>query len=274
MLFNILDLVFLQNPLKNFMWFIFFILLGFVVSAVVVFISKNVLNKITKHTRNKIDDIISKILSKPLPLKILIVTIFFNIGFKYLVVSEWWVTAVKNTSFFVYVLAITLFIIKFFLDIIDEYLIPHTQKTESKYDDQLIPLLKSLVKVVFFILAILVVLSNFGFNISALLAGIGIGGLAVALASKDILENFISGIVIFVEKPFKMGDTLKTSDGLGTVEEIGIRSTKIRFFDNTLVVVPNRNLSLNAVENISARRAKRENFTIGVIYSTSLKKLE
>lgn len=274
MLLNMLDFVVFNNPLRNYLWLLFFIILGFFVSFVLVFISKNIFIRLTKITKNKVDDVIAKILSKPLPFKIVIVTIFFNIGFKFLEVSQSFTTAIKNISFLVYVLAVTLFVIKFFIGMIDEYLIPHTKKTESKYDDQLIPLLKSLIKVISFILAILVVLSNFGYNISALLAGLGIGGLAVALASKDVLENFLSGIVIFVEKPFHVGDTLKTSDGLGTIEEIGIRSTKIRTFDNTLVIVPNRNLSLNAVENITARRARRENFTIGLEYSTSVKKME
>jgi len=269
-----LNTVIFGNTLNNYFWFLFFIALGFLVSWIVVFFSKNVLNKVTKYTKTKIDDIIANILSKPLPFKILIVTIFFNIGFNYLLVSQWWTDFVKNASFLVYVFAITLFIIKFLIGIIEEYLEVYAQKTESKYDDQLIPLLKSLVKIVLFIVAILVILSNLGYNISALLAGLGIGGLAVAMASKDIVENFLAGIVIFVEKPFKMDDILKTSDGFGSVEEIGIRSTRIRTFDNTLIVVPNRNLSANSVENISARRARKENFTIGLTYDTSVKKIE
>lgn len=268
------DTILFGNTLNNFFWFFFFIALGFIVSWIIILLSRHFFIKFTKYTKTKIDDIIAKILSKPLPFKLLLITIFFNIGFNYLVVSAWWTNFIKHASFLIYVLAVTLFIIKFFIGLIDEYFAPYAKKTESKYDDQLIPLLKSLIKIVFFIIAVLLVLSNFGYNISALLAGLGIGGLAVALASKDIFENFLSGVVIFVEKPFKMGDVLKTSDGLGSVEEIGIRSTKIRTFDNTLVVVPNRNLSSNAVENISSRRARREFFTIGVTYSTSLKKME
>lgn len=177
-------------------------------------------------------------------------------------------------SFIVYVFAITLFLIKFCIGIIEQYLEAYASKTESKYDDQLIPLLKSLIKIIWTVIAILLVLSNLGYNINALIAGLGIGGAALALASKDIVENFLYGIVIFVEKPFKLGDLLKTSDGLGTVLEIGIRSTRIMTFDNTIIVVPNRNLSSLAVENISKRNARKDNFTIGLVYSTSIKKLD
>lgn len=262
------------NTLNNYFWFIFFIVMGFIASYIVVYLSKHVFYKLVKHTKNKIDDIIAKILSKPLPFKIVVITIFFNIGFNYLVVSQWWTNFIKNASFLVYVLAITLFLIKFFIGIIEEYLQVYAQKTESKYDDQLIPLLKSLIKIVFFIVAVLVVLSNLGYNISALLAGLGIGGLAIAMASKDIVENFLAGIVIFVEKPFKMGDILKTSDGLGVVEEIGIRSTRVRTFDGTIIVVPNRTLSSNAVENITERPTRKENFVIGLTYGTSVSKMK
>jgi len=270
----ILNTVFFGNSLNNYFWFLFYIAFGVLVSWVLILLSRNILQKLTKHTKTKIDDIIANILAKPLPFKILIVTIFFNIGFKFLTVSQGFTNFIKGFSFVIYVFAVTLFLIKFCIGIIEEYLEVYAKKTDSKYDDQLIPLLKTLIKIIWFVVAVLLVLSNFGYNISALLAGLGIGGLAVALASKDILENFLYGVVIFVEKPFKMGDTLKTSDGLGTVEEIGIRSTRIRTFDNTLIVVPNRNLSNSAVENISERRARKENFTIRVIYSTETKKLE
>jgi len=269
-----LEQMFLGNAIKDYLWFLVFVLMGFVVNGLVLLISKKVLSKLASYTKNKIDDIISKILSKPLPIKIVILTIFINIGLTHLAMSEWWINAIKNISFLVYVFSITLFLIKFFIGLIEEYLEVYAKNTESKYDDQLIPLLKSLVKIFLFIIAVLLVLSNFGYNISALLAGLGIGGLALAMASKDIVENFLAGIVIFVEKPFKITDVLKTKDGLGAVEEIGIRSTKVRTLDNTVIIVPNRELSSYAVENISSRRARKENFTIRLTYNTSLKKVE
>lgn len=267
------DIVFWGNSLGNYFWFLFFILVGYFASWLLIFLSKNFFIKISKHTKNRIDNIFAKILSRPLPFRLIILTIFFNIGFRYLTVSDWWTNFVSNVSLLLYILGATLFIIRFLTGLIDEYLVDHIEST-SKFDDQLIPLMKTLINIFCFAIAVLLVLSNLGYNISALLAGLGIGGLAIAMASKDIVENFLSGIVIFVEKPFKSGDVLKTSDGLGSVEEIGIRSTRIRTFDNTIVVVPNKHMSSNAVENISKRRARREFFTIGVVYSTSVTKIE
>lgn len=269
-----LEQIIFGNTIRNWTWFFVFIVLGVLVSWSIIFIIKNIFIKLTRITKNKIDDIIAKILSKPMPLKIIIVMIFFNIGFKFLNTSLGLKNFVKQATFVVVVLAIALFLIKFFIGLIEEYLEEYAKKSDSKYDDQLIPLLKSLVKIVFFVFAILVILSNLGYDVTALLAGLGIGGIAIAFAAKDILENLISGVTIFVEKPFKMGDTLKTSEGLGNVEEIGIRSTKIRTFDNTVVVIPNRLLSTNSVENISSRRARRENYTVGLTYNTSVTKIE
>lgn len=269
-----LEQIILGNTIMNWIMFIFFILLGFFVSWLTILIIKNIFLKLTRFTKNKIDDIIAKILSKPMPIRVIIILIFFTIGFNYLNTSAGLKNVVKQITFIVVVLAITIFLIKFFLGIIEEYLEKYAQKSDSKYDDQLIPLLKSLVKIILFTFAILIILSNLGYDITALLAGLGIGGVAVAFAAKDILENLISGVTIFIEKPFKMGDVLKTSEGLGTVEEIGIRSTKIRTFDNTVIVIPNRMLSTNSVENISARRARKENYTLGLVYGTSVAKIE
>lgn len=269
-----LEQIIFGNTVRNYLWFLFFIVLGIIVSWIVIFFIRNIFIKLTQFTKNKIDDIIAKILSKPMPIKLIIVMIFFNIGFKYLTVSQGLTNFVGKATFVVVVFAIAIFLIKFFIGLIEEYLEEYAKTTESKYDDQMIPLLKTLVKIVFIIFATLVVLSNLGYNVTALLAGLGIGGIAIAFAAKDILENLISGVTIFAEKPFKVGDTLKTSEGIGTVEEIGIESTKIRTYDNTVVVVPNRLLSTNSVENISARRARRENYTISLVYGTTGKKIQ
>lgn len=262
------------NTIQNYLWFSFYVALGVIVSFVVIFIIKTIFLKITQLTRNKIDDIIVKILSKPMPIRMLIILIFFNIGFKYLVVSNWLNVFVKQATFIVLVLAITLFLIKFFIGLIEEYLEENQKFLKTKNKDQLIPFLKSMIKIILFTLAFLAILSNFGYNVTALLAGLGIGGIAIAFAAKDILENFISGITIFIEKPFKIGDYLKTSEGTGTIEQIGIRSTKIRTPDNTVIILPNRLLSTNSVENISSRRARRENYILALVYETPLKKIE
>jgi len=250
------------------------ILIGFISTQVMVWVTKYIFVRIAKKTKGKIDDIIVSILEKPRPFQLIIVTLFFNIGLKYLVISDGLAKVVTKLSFVIYVLGITLFVIKFILGLIREYIEVYAEKTESKYDDQIIPLLKTLTKIVLFTIGILIILSNFGYNINVLVAGLGIGGLAIAFAAKDILENFLSGVMIFSEKPFKIGDYVKTTEVNGTVEEIGLRSTRIRTFDNTLIVVPNSKLSMQAIENYTDRKVRRVVMTLGLVYDTSTAKLE
>ena len=262
------------NTLKQYLFFIVMIIIGFISTKVIVWVTKHILLSLAKKTKNKLDDIIVSILERPRPFQLIVVTIFFNIGFRYLIVSDGLKNVVTKLSFVIYVLGISLFVIKFILGLIKEYIEVYTAKTDSKYDDQIIPLLKTLTKIIIFIFAILIILANFGYNISVLIAGLGIGGIAIAFAARDMLENFISGIMIFSEKPFKVGDLVKTTEVNGTVEEIGIRSTRIRTFDNTLIVVPNSKLSMQAIENYTARNIRRVVMRLGLVYDTSTAKLE
>lgn len=274
MLLNLLDFVVLNNPLKNYLWLLFHVLLGLLISYLLIFLTKRFFITLAESTKNKIDDIFVRILSKPMPIKVIILTIFINLGLKQFILSDSFSKLVYNLSFIIYVSSVAIFIIKFLIGLIDEYFVPYTRKSNSKYKDQMLPVFKSLIKIIIFIFVVLIVLSNFGFNISALLAGMGIGGIAIALASKDLLENFLSGLVIFIEKPFYVGDFLKTSDGTGTVEEVGLRSTKIRTVFNTRIVVPNKNLSLNSIENVSKRRAFRVDFNLKLSYLTTSKQMK
>ncbi|MDQ7082527.1 MAG: mechanosensitive ion channel family protein [Aquificota bacterium] len=117
----------------------------------------------------------------------------------------------------------------------------------------LVKLLKAFVIVV----ATLAVLQEWGINVSALLASLGLMGLAVSLAAKDTLENIISGFVILLDKPILTGETGNIAGVQGTVEDIGLRSTKIRTFDKTLVTIPNREIVNQNIENWSRRNRRR-----------------
>jgi len=119
------------------------------------------------------------------------------------------------------------------------------------------------------ILAIVLVIQNLGYSISGLLASLGIGGLAVALAAKDTLSNIFGSIMILLDRPFRVGDWVKTGDLEGTVEEIGFRSTKIRTFAKTMITVPNNIIATTAVNNFSRMPKRRIKMTVGVSYASS-----
>jgi len=113
-----------------------------------------------------------------------------------------------------------------------------------------------------------------GYSVSSLLAGLGIGGLAVALALQDTLSNFFGSIFIFVDRPFRVGDMVRIDDVEGTVEEIGFRSTRIRTWPATLVSIPNKTVAESVVDNWSKMPKRRVFQTVGVTYETSADQME
>jgi MscS family membrane protein len=141
-------------------------------------------------------------------------------------------------------------------------------KTESDLDDQLVPLVAKTLRVTIIVLGILITIQNFGINVMSLLAGLGLGGLAFALAAKDTAANFIGSIMILLDNPFKVGDWIVTNGAEGTVEEIGFRSTRIRTFYNSLVSLPNSSLVNANIDNMGKREFRRVKATLGVVYST------
>lgn len=143
------------------------------------------------------------------------------------------------------------------------------ESTDSKVDDQVVPLVRRAVKVVIASVAALVVIENMGVDVAGLVAGLGIGGLAFALAAKDTLENVFGSIVIFLDRPFQVGDwVVIDGDVEGVVEEVGFRTTRIRTFYNSVLSVPNGKVAMARVDNMGLRRYRRLKTTIGVTYDT------
>ncbi len=149
-----------------------------------------------------------------------------------------------------------------------------TSKTESELDDQLVPFVEKFLKVVVIVLGFVLVVREWGYDINGLLAGLGLGGLAFALAAKDTLANLFGSIMIITDRPFVLGDWIKTPNTEGTVEEIGFRSTKVRTFANSLVSVPNSIIANSTIENWSRMFKRRIYFKLGVTYSSSVAQVQ
>ncbi|TPV97139.1 MAG: mechanosensitive ion channel family protein [Myxococcales bacterium FL481] len=142
-------------------------------------------------------------------------------------------------------------------------------ETDSTFDDQLVPIVRAALKVFLVAVCVVMVIQNLGGEVSSLLAGFGIGGAAVALASKDTIANLFGSIVIFVDRPFQIGDWVEIGSHEGTVEEVGLRVTRIRTFANSLITVPNSALTTSAINNWSRMNKRRIKLTIGLTYDTS-----
>lgn len=141
-------------------------------------------------------------------------------------------------------------------------------KTESTLDDQLVPLLRRALKVFVVITGGLFTLQNLNFNITALLAGISIGGLAFALAAQDTLKNLFGSLMIFIDRPFQIGDWIISDKIDGSVEEVGFRSTRVRTFHNSITYVPNGKMADMTIDNMGMRQYRRYRTMIRIAYGT------
>jgi MscS family membrane protein len=142
-------------------------------------------------------------------------------------------------------------------------------RTETSLDDQLVPFVSKTLKIFIVITGVLVVAQNLGYSITGLIASLGIGGIAIAMAARDTIANVFGSIMILIDRPFTIGDWIRTSEFEGVVEEIGFRSTRIRTFAKTLVNVPNSSLANMVIDNIHAMPKRRVKMRIGVTYSTT-----
>jgi MscS family membrane protein len=137
----------------------------------------------------------------------------------------------------------------------------------------LVPPGRKLVKIVVAVVAAIAVLDTFDFNVTALVAGLGVGGIAVALAAQKTIENLFGGLTLYADRPVRVGDFCKWDEKVGTVEEIGVRSTRIRTLDRTVISVPNADFAAAQIENFTKRDRIRLTTVIGLRYETSPEQL-
>lgn len=161
------------------------------------------------------------------------------------------------------------------VDILEHFLGRWAATTESRLDDQLVPLVRKTLRVFVVVVAALFIAQNiFHLQIGPLLAGVGLGGLAFALAARDMLANLFGSITIFADKPFRIGDRIKIRDYDGMIEEVGFRSTRLRTLTGHLVTLPNAVVAGEPIENIGRRSSIRRVLDITVTYDTAPQKLQ
>jgi len=154
------------------------------------------------------------------------------------------------------------------VDVISTVLEARAAKTANKFDDLLVPLVRKSLKVFIGAFGLVFIADNLKLPISSLLAGVGIGGLAVALAAQDAVKNFFGSLTVIIDRPFQVGDWVVIGSVEGTVTEVGFRSTRIRTFYDSLITLPNSNLISASVDNLGARHYRRWSTKLGVACNT------
>jgi MscS family membrane protein len=160
------------------------------------------------------------------------------------------------------------------VDIVAGYFSAMAERTTTKFDDLLVRMLSRLLKILVVAFGLLFVADNFDIDITSLLAGVGIGGIALALAAKDTVENLFGSVTVLVDHPFEIGDWIKVGDLEGSVEDVGFRSTRIRTFYNSLISMPNSMLVNRPLDNMGRREYRRISTKLGIQYDTPPEKID
>lgn len=155
-----------------------------------------------------------------------------------------------------------------------DYFGSRAQRTEGKLDDQLVPLVSKFAKVLVILIGVAYILTGLGVDVSSYLVGVSIGGLAIALAAQDTLKNLFGSAMIFLDRPFQIGDWINYNGMDGTVEEVGFRSTRVRTFYNSIITVPNGKLADSHVDNYGMRIYRRYSTHITITYDTPPERIE
>lgn len=267
-----LNMIFFGNTLLQYFIFFGILALSIILGKIAYYVITNFIKVFTKKTETVADDMLIEVAEHPAIFLIFIIG--FYIAYKYLTLSLEIEKTFFNIVLVMLIFTMTWFFTRLIDGIIKYYLVPFSQKTQTDLDDALIPILRRLSKIVLIFIAAIIVLDKFGYNVTSLVAGLGIGGLAVALAAQETLSNVFGGITILTDKPFSLGDRVKVAGTEGFVKEIGMRSTKITTLDGSELVVPNSNIAKDIIENVAREKERRVKLVLGVEYNTPTKKLE
>ncbi len=248
---------------------VFLIFIGFTVRRIIHVLFKGALSRTTRKTENRWDD--EMVALMPAPLGAIAMVLLWQVAARLLQLPE--EPAGLRIYLFqglqVALVAVVCWCGLRLVDVASGALARLSDRTESKLDDQLIPLLRKTVKVAIVTVVAIMVIQNLGYSVTSLLASLGVGGLALALAAKDTIANVFGSLVVFTDRPFQVGDWVEVAGIEGTVEEVGFRTTHIRRFDKSGVTVPNSTFSSNPIINHSRRPIRRIKMTLGLSYQTT-----
>lgn len=250
-------------------WAIAFVIAigAFVLGKIVYWLLRGVLRGMAARTSSRYDDVLIDMVDEPM---VIIVTAFgLWVAIQQLTLPD----ALERFAWATIQAAITLAVAWMFarmFDAIVRHIVqPLVDGTDTDLDDQLLPIIRKGGKVAIWSLGVIMALNNAGYDVAALIAGLGLGGLALAMAAQDTIKNVFGGFTILTDRPFKLGDRIEIGDFDGFVTEIGVRTTRLRTFAGREVIIPNSTIANSSVLNISSEPSRRVLMTLGLTYDTT-----
>lgn len=244
------------------------------VTFAIFFVLRKQITRLIQNILNKISSSIQSTVTTPLfntihkPLRWIILLVGFNISISALTFNK------EVDAFLIgFSNSVKIFLIAWILFLVVDFLYSGSRVFLKKSHNQsfynFMNLSKKFVKIIIAVVSIIFFLDLWGYNVNGLIASLGLVGMAVALAAQDTTKNIFGALMIFADTPFKVGDWIQTPQAEGTIEEIGMRSTKVRTFEDSLVSVPNGVVANTPVTNWSAMTKRRIKMTLGLTYSTT-----
>lgn len=242
-----------------------FVIGGWLLGQAILRLSHGPLSRWVSRTANTTDDLLLRALRGPLVVIVSVLGLF--LGYEHLTwppKADLWMSRALHVAI---ALSITWLFARLVTRLLGGFL--ERGKGSEHKRGSAVPAIVGIVNVMVWGLGLVVALGNAGYDVGALLAGIGIGGLAMAMAAKDTLANVFGGITVFADQPFHAGDRIRIADHTGRVEAIGLRSTRLRTVEGPLVVIPNHLFTESVVVNLSAEPSQRVRLDIGLVRETA-----
>lgn len=255
----------LGNPLWQYLASLIYIVLAFYVAKFLDWLTRVWLRQFTSQTRTSLDDQLLELLNGPI--KVVAFVVFLHIGlslFHWPPAAELWL---HKTFVIILAVSLTYMALKV-TDLLVGLWRERGADMEKGTNDQLFIVIRKGIKAFVLVIAVLVTMQNLGVNVTAAVASLSIGGLALGLAAQDTLANLFGAVAIFADRPFRVGDRIKLEAVDGTVEGIGLRSTRVRNLDGHLVTIPNKTMGNATITNVAARPNIKTEMNLGLTYDT------
>jgi len=260
------------QPYWKYLASLIYIFLAFLISKILDHLTSVWLKRWAERTASRFDDLLLDALRGPV--KVTSFVIFLHIG---LTVFHW-PDKVQHFLSKGLIVIVAFSITYVALKVVDLMMGVWRERTsagtDKSFDEQLFPIIRKSVKLFVVVIAVLVTSQNLGINITGVIASLSIGGLALGLAAQDTLANLFGAVAVYMDKPFRIGDTIRLDAVEGKVENIGLRSTRVRNVDGFLVTIPNKTMGNAIITNITRRPAIRTEMNLGLAYDTPVEKVQ
>lgn len=269
---SILSETYLGSTVPQYLLFFAIVAAGAVVGRSLSFVYRRRLKRKAEATETQLDDIIVSALGEPVVLLGVILAV--AVGRQVLTPVEPLRSVLSASVQIPVIIAIAWVAVRLTDGIIEAYVMEYAEQTESKLDDELVPIISRTTNIAIVSIAGVVIMDVVGYDVTAIIASLGVGGIAIAFASRKTMADVFGGAHILATKPFVVDDVVEIDGTGGTVEEIGLRTTRIRDFDGRQITLPNASIADAEVKNISSEPKRRVTTYIGLGYETSPAEME